>query len=184
MNILTAPLPAYLTVCGEDYPINTDFRTWIKIEEILADYSVSSVDKVIHIFSLAFTSSVPSDAQEALFAIAKFLSPFHSFEKSKGKANEAASPLFSFSQDGGFIYAAFLSQYGIDLTSTHLHWWRFLSLFSALCDCKFTEIVKIRGINLAKISDPNQKSFLRRMKKIYRLKSNNSDISSEIEKIF
>lgn len=184
MNLLTSPLPAYLTVCGEDYPINTDFRTWIKIEEVLSNPSISSVDKVIDIFSLTFTSSVPSDAKEALLAIAKFLSPFNSFEKGKEYTKDTTSPLFSFSQDGGFIYAAFLSQYGIDLTSTNLHWWRFLSLFSSLTDCKFTQIVNIRGINLASVSDSNQKGFLRKLKRIYRLKSNSSDISSEIEKIF
>lgn len=184
MDILTSPLPESITVCGEHYPINTDFRTWIKIEDTFSDSSISAADKVIRIFSLAFISpSIPSDVSETVSAIARFLAPFTSGKKRKA-ASRAASPLFSFSFDGGLIYAAFLSQYGIDLTSSHLHWWRFLSLFYSLSSCKFTEVLKVRGINLSSVRDPNQKSLIRRMKRIYRLPKTDSDISSEIGKLF
>ena len=36
MNILTQKLPDSIIASGSPYPVNTDFRTWIKIEEILS----------------------------------------------------------------------------------------------------------------------------------------------------
>lgn len=186
INILTEPLLNSISVCGREYEIDTDFRTWIKIEEILKDSSISSPDKIIRIFSLAFLSpSLPPSIDDALSSLFNFLFPFRTAAKEDSKSRKSGSPLFSFSSDGGLIYAAFLSQYGIDLTKDTLHWWRFLSLFYALsASSKFMEVVKIRGTDLSSVSDPNQKSFIRKLKRLYRLDERSVDLSSEIGKIF
>ncbi len=181
IDMLTSPLPDCISVEGEEYQINTDFRVWIKTENILSDASLSLADKIIRIFALVFIDKIPADIEKAVSAIGQFLSPFPPARGKQGEKN--ASPLFSFSSDGGFIYAAFLSQYGIDLTSACLHWWRFLSLFLSLNACKFTEIVKIRGLKLSDIGDSEQKRLLRQLKRIYRLPSSAPDIGSEIAKL-
>lgn len=180
INLLTSPLPDSITVDGKEYPINTDFRVWIKIEELLGS-SIPDTDKLIGIFSLAFINKIPPNGLGAIKGIMQFFSPFAP-SKSKEKQN-SAPPLFSFSYDGGFIYAAFLSQYGIDLTSATLHWWRFLALFTSLNSCKFTDILRIRGLSLSSVNDPNQKSQLRHLKRIYRLPNALPDISSELGKL-
>ncbi len=181
ISILTSPLPECISVCGEEYKINTDFRVWIKAEELLSDSSLLLADRLVALFALVFIDKIPSDIEKTISAIGQFLSPCL-FEGSK-KGGGQASPLFSFSYDGGLIYAAFLSQYGIDLTCTALHWWKFLWLFFSLNSCKFTEIVKIRGLKLSSISDPEQKSTLRQLKRIYRLPCSETDMASEIEKL-
>ncbi len=181
MNILTMPPPDFITVGGVNYPINTDFRIWIKIENILSDSSVNYADKIIGIFSLAFVKQIPADAKEALSALLRFLLPFSSSEKSGNKTSSA--PLFDFSYDGGYIYAAFLSQYGIDLTSSSIHWWRFLSLFASLDSCKFTEIMRIRGLSLSSVKDSGHKRLLRQLKQSYRLPQSDSDIGAELAKL-
>ncbi len=181
IDVLTAPIPDFVMVDGEKYEINTDFRVWIKIEKTLSDKTISFADKLIEVFALAFVKKIPSDIEKTISAIAGFLAPF-SYARGKSKGGQSA-PLFSFTYDGGLIYAAFLSEYGIDLGTKALHWWIFLSLFSSLNSCKFTEVVKIRGINLSAIKDPYQKSQMRQMKRLYRLPNAQSDISSELDKL-
>ncbi len=182
IGFITQPHPTSLLISGREYEINTDFRVWMKISEIFSEENISSADKIIKIFSLIFTSSVlPSSIDEAIKSIGEFLVPFPSGNERKGKGGNTA---FSFSHDGGLIYAAFLSQYGIDLTSARLHWWRFLALFFALDSCKFTEIVKIRTMDLSTIKDTDQKRFIRKLKRLYRLPSVSPRMSEEIGKIF
>jgi hypothetical protein len=182
INFLTSPLPEAVSVNGKDYPINTDFRVWIDIQNILSDSSLSSVERVIRFFSLAFISpALPDSVDGALFALSEFLSPL---PKGEGINEKCTAPAFSFTYDGGLIYAAFLSQYGIDLSSARLHWWRFLALFYSLNNCKFTEIVGIRNADLSSVKDRDYKQFLRKQKRLYRLPKASSDISSEINKIF
>lgn len=182
IGFLTQPHPTSLLISGREYKINTDFRVWMEISEIFSEESISPADKIIKIFSLIFTSSVlPSSVDEAIKSIGEFLAPFSSGSEEKGKGGNTA---FSFSHDGGLIYAAFLSQYGIDLTSAHLHWWRFLALFFAIDSCKFTEIVKIRTLDLSTIKDTDQKRFIRKLKRLYRLPSVSPRMSEEIGKIF
>lgn len=183
INLLTEELPCSISVCGKNYPINTDFRVWIRVEEILSS-DISAADKILRCFSLIFASKdIPSSVDETLSSILYFLSPFYNTlgGKKTAKCNE---PLFDFAFDSGLIYAAFLSQYNIDLTSDHLHWWRFLSLFCSLSPCKFTEVVRIRGTSLCDIGDKAQKSYIRKMKKIYRIPASSGSVSSEIDKLF
>ncbi|MBE7012201.1 MAG: hypothetical protein E7415_05960 [Ruminococcaceae bacterium] len=183
INFLTAPLPESITIGKENYPINTDFRVWIEIQNTLENPDLSNADKIIRFFSLAFISPVlPASIEEALSALSEFLSPLPKGEGgSGGKCN---TPSFSFIYDGGLIYAAFLSQYGIDLSSAQLHWWRFLALFYSLDNCRFTDIVSIRNADLSSVKDPDYKRFLRKQKRIYRIPTTLPDISSEISKIF
>ena len=181
IDFLTKAHPTSLLISGREYEINTDFRVWILVSEIFSKEDISPADKIIKIFSLIFTSSVlPPSIDASIEEIGAFLSPFSFAKKGEG----GGKPAFSFSHDGGLIYAAFLSQYGIDLTSAHLHWWRFLALFFALDSCKFTEIVKIRALDLSQIKDTNQKRFIRNLKRLYRLPSLKNEMSEEIGKIF
>ncbi len=183
INFLTKPHLHSLSISGEEYEIRTDFRVWINVSEIFSSSTLSSAEKIIKIFSLIFSSNtLPPSIDEALKSIGGFLSPFSPSIGEKGSGG--GKPSFSFSHDGGYIYAAFLSQYGIDLTSAHLHWWRFLALFFALDSCKFTEIVKIRTLDLSTIKDPNEKRFIRKLKRLYRLPKDPFNMSREIGKIF
>ena len=56
----------------------------------------------------------------------------------KNKNNKRA---YSFSQDAGDIYSAFLTCYGMDLTRIgYLHWWKFRTLFDSLPnDCEIKQ---------------------------------------------
>lgn len=60
-------------------------------------------------------------------------------------------PVFDYRCDAPYIVAAFQQAYGIDLTTAHLHWFRFRALFAALPED--TLMAKIMGWRSADLND-------------------------------
>ncbi|MBQ4109701.1 MAG: bacteriophage Gp15 family protein [Clostridia bacterium] len=186
MNLLTSTLPAHIEIEGEKYPVNTDFRIWIKFEEVLKNTQISELERLISACELCFDfkkkKRFPKNAAKTL----KALMEFYSCGALPQKNTKKSVPTCSFSEDGGYIYGAFLAQYGIDLTEAELHWWKFCALFSSLqSEQKICEIMRIRGIDLSRIKDSERRRELRKLKNIYKLlKTNEIDIAGEFEKAF
>lgn len=70
--------------------------------------------------------------------------------------------LFDFEEDGEYIYASFLQDYGIDLIDQQgkLPWQRFVVLFQGLSDkTKIREVMRIRGMELPAPNKTNQKEI-------------------------
>ena len=196
MNILTHKLPKAIIICDEKYHINTDFRVWITFEEKFEELKNGSKEAFVEICKLCFKIDdvepfkLPPtwlDTAKALFA---FYCGYDDIEELKDKRNEAedeedarsmqkSQRIYSFSFDAEYIYAAFLQQYGIDLTETNMHWWKFKALFSALTsETKMHEIMGIRAVDISKITDKDQRAHYLRAKRIYAL----PDMRSEEEK--
>lgn len=100
------------------------------------------------------------------------------FEKISGDNSETSSndeEVFCFVQDADYIYAAFLSEYGIDLIEQQgkLHWYKFSALLKSLSDqCKFSKIIEIRTREVPQLNKHNAKEReeLLKLKKVYALK--------------
>lgn len=171
MSLLTSPLPKSVAIGGQDYAINTDFRVGIQFEGLLLK-KMGESERILEMLRLYFPI-IPPDPVEAIQQILWF------YRCGKAISDESRStdaPAYSFDQDDGYIYSAFLDQYGVDLSDvTHLHWWKFRSMFQALKDD--TEIMKIMGYRTVKITgsmSAEQRAFYKRMKKIYEIKSAHS----------
>lgn len=170
MNLFDDTLPTEYEYDGVTYEMHTDFREWIKFELLITDPDILPREKPPLLARLIFPV-VPPDP-----ALGEFLIWFYSCGKkpNKGKSQKTAAKkqnaaVYSFEYDGGYIYAAFLEQYGIDLTSTeYLHWWKFRALFSALHDCRFTDIMGYRSEDERDVPD-YRKARLRELKRIYAL---------------
>jgi len=95
-------------------------------------------------------------------------------------SNQSKRNTFSFEHDAGYIIAAFMAQYGIDLTECDIHWHKFVALFRALTDQN--EIIKIigyRSANLSAIKDKSEKRRIAKLQAIYALPDEYAGISSE-----
>lgn len=139
MNLLCDKTPDTITVSGVDYKINTDFRVWIKFELILTNQidDTLSAEILAEIQKLVFRTPCPMN-EETVEAILNFYRCGKPPEKHSGGGNDKA--VFDYDFDDGYIYAAFLEQYGIDLNDANLHWWKFRALFMSLrADCMFTK---------------------------------------------
>lgn len=97
--------------------------------------------------------------------------------------------LFDFEDDGEYIYASFLADYGIDLIDQRgkLSWPRFLALFEGLTGkTKIKEVMRIRDMNLPKPNGKNQKEIqeLMHLKAYYALGYREENAKDELNKLF
>lgn len=75
-----------------------------------------------------------------------------------------------FTHDAGYIYSSFLLAYGIDLTESRMHWWKFLELLSGLPEeTKLSQILSIRQRPMPKPTKYNgeERARLARLKSEY-----------------
>lgn len=158
MNLLTEPLPTEY----KGYKINTDFRVGIKITSIFenAENAEDCMDDVI---DLLWGNGVPTTLSEDGLIIVDYDlvqetilwfrcggNPVFEMRKAKRrqtKQSELTETAYDFEEDSGYIIAAFIQQYGIDLTVTDMHWFKFLALFKALTDNAFTKLQELRTLD-------------------------------------
>ena len=188
MNIFTQKLPDVITIDGVRYGINTDFRIWMEFDEIIHQAELSVKDKMMMIFMLCFDKKrcpfFPEDPKKAMDCLCKF----YSIENRKipmSKKEENAKKAFCFSQDSGYIYSAFLTQYGIDLLNIpYLHWHVFMALFNGLDgNCKLMKIIRWRLCDLSDVQDAKKRDFLRQMKELHALDNQKGCDESELAEI-
>ena len=167
MGLLTSPLPESVAIGGQDYAINTDFRVGIQFEGLLSK-KMGESERILEMLRLYYPI-IPPDPVEAI----KQILWFYGCGKEDRDSKDSSTPAYSFEQDDGYIFAAFVDQYGIDLSKTsYLHWWKFKSMFQSLRED--TEIMKIMGYRTIKITgsmSAEQRAFYKRMKNIYMLQS-------------
>lgn len=183
MNILLdRNLPEFVTVEGERYPVRADFRTWMRYEGLLEKFKSQPEKALSEIILLCYEPPrLPKKLDAALGALSDFYRGCTGEDKKGGeKAKRSCGErIYSFEEDAGYIYAAFIQQYGIDLRKSDMHWWEFRALFGALCsDTKMREIMGIRACDTDGISDRKMRERYRRLKSIYALE----DMRSEEER--
>ncbi|WP_027631921.1 bacteriophage Gp15 family protein [Clostridium hydrogeniformans] len=172
MNILIDILPTIVNIEGENYEINSDFRTSILFELLMQERELSEEDKIIKALELYYPI-MPKDINEAIDKILWFYRCGREEIQSKSKGKSKSIQIYSYEFDDDYIYSAFLDQYGVDLQDIeYLHWWKFKAMFKSLKENN--EIVKIMGyrnIDLGKIKDKEEKAYYKRMKEIYKIPS-------------
>lgn len=172
-NILTDPLPWFVTIHGQKYPIRADFRTGLQVN-VLMRKNLPDEDKIERMLEFYYPEEMPDDLNSAISAVISFLAGGEKIKSIDGKRkpDRREKEIFSFSQDAVYIYAAFFQQYGLNLQrikSDELHWWEFLALFEALDDN--TLIKRIMYYRSVKLGDfpKKERQRLLRLKQLYRL---------------
>ncbi len=190
MNILMDDLPDTLTVAGAELPIVTDYRTGILFEQTLSDPAIPDDEKLVTVLKLYYGDAIfplladMDTVQEALNGIMWFYRC--GADETAGSETEGESsgkdPPFSYEHDAGYIYAAFLEAYKIDLTKNRLHWWQFRALFLGLPETVlFCKIMGYRTMEIPAKMPKAQKKFYQRMKRIYRIPESAEQIRLEKE---
>lgn len=190
MNMLIDLVPTTVNIEGEDYDINSDFRTSILFELLMQDGEVSEEDKIIQALQLYYPT-LPSDINGAIEKILWFYRCDKEVKESRASkgAGKSSSQIYSFEYDDDYIYSAFLDQYNVDLQDIeHLHWWKFKAMFKALKeDNEVVKIMGYRAIDLSKIKDKEQKAYYKKMKELYKIPSilskDEKEKLSEIEEV-
>lgn len=168
MNMLTDSVPESLTIAGTEYEINTDYSVWLKFEMLLSDEVEDSKATLLDIKKLIFKSELPPDRTDE--ETTEQILWFYRCGKPEQKGGSSSKKIFDYDYDDGYICAAYMEQYHIDISGTYMHWWKFHALMLSLSEN--TEFVKIMGYRAIEINSKMtaaQKAFYQKMKKHYKL---------------
>ena len=167
---LTMPLPKTVTVSGKKVPIRTGFRSWLLFDKALASEEIPFAKRLAMAFSAVL---VDKELPDDFGALIEALLSFYACGKTKAFSKNGEKRVLSFSHDGDLIYAAFLSQYGVDLTRKNPHWYAFCAMLSGLSSHQvLSKIITYRSVNLSEIENKAQRKFYQKMKARYRLPDN------------
>ena len=163
-NVLLDPLPEE----WHGYPIDSDFQTGIQISQCLVDEDLSEAERFYTAVDMLFPDpgNRPGNA-EAADALEWFLNEFH-HDNNFGEKRDV--PVMDFDIDQWRIYAAFLSQYHIDLNTVKLHWFVFMGLLANLEECVFTNVMGIRQKKITAKMSSEEKKAIKQAKKIFAIK--------------
>ena len=183
LNILTDILPDSITLYGVEYPIHTSFKNWVKISCILEKESIKEPKVLAEVLKLCYKETLPPNSISALLGAISFLNRDTDFSVSPQVKKEKTT---SFSHDACLIYSAFYSKYGIDLSETDMHWYKFLALFETLADENpFKTVIKIRTTDEKEIKDPKTRRKIASLKSKYRITSQKEvDVGESIKQLF
>ena len=186
MSILTSKAPSFVCIDGEKFEINTDFKVYLSLESIIFDNSISVYRRTAKILALCY-KKLPSSLDGALEALMEFYAGGADMQKDAGNGKKDNGRVLSFEEDAPYILSSFLSEYGINLLTAHLHWWEFLALLKGLRpSCRLCEVIKYRTVDLSKIKNKEQRKFYARQKRLYTLKrfEGDDEIAENLLKIF
>ena len=171
--MLLEPLPGTLQVDGRAVPIRPDYREWMRFELLMQEPDVPYAWRSEAAIKLIYREPV-TDIPAALEQILWFYACGQPKRKRQRKGAQAAIPkrIYDLEIDAPLVYAAFLSQYGIDLCDTKLHWWKFRALFDGLSeDQQLCKVMGYRAVDISKIKSKEEKQRLQKLQALYRLPS-------------
>lgn len=185
-NILIDALPQTVLISGRDVPISTDFRVGILFELLINDATISDAQKAEAAFDLYFSQDDFNNIvkEKAVAEATEAIVWFYSCGKSKEQITRATRQqkssmqkrIYDFDIDAPLIYAAFLSQFSVDLQDVDtLHWWKFSAMFAALHEThEISKIMGYRAIDLQTIKNKAERSRLSILQAKYALPNNQS----------
>ena len=172
MNILIDKFPETVKVNGKVYPVETDFREWIRFTKLVEDEDVPWQIKC-HLLMQWYIEDIPDDLEGAINALGDFLAMKQ--EDDEQESDAPAKPpkqVYSFDEDMTWIYSAFREVYGINLqTVSYMHWWEFRSLFDWLPDdTEIKQRIMYRSIDPGTVPDKNERKRIKKIQRAVALK--------------
>ena len=80
-------------------------------------------------------------------------------------------PAYAFGVDAAAIISGFQKEYGIDLTNSQMHWWRFSALLDGLISCSFGERVSYRQCEPSEIKAKTMRDRYAKLKRHFALEA-------------
>lgn len=160
----------------EIFDISVSFKSILTIFAMLNGKSLIDNEKQWCMLRMFYLDNVPQNHQTA----AEFASEFMQCGKGIAEPTRKEKPLYSWEQDGDYIYAAINQAFdGILDKEPDLHWWRFVNCFANCTDEKYriNEIICNRAAHLHPntkkgIPTKEQKEARRLYPEIYILREN------------
>lgn len=174
LNVLYEQFPEHVIVDDKRYRITTDFREWIKLISLIEDDEISWQMRA-QLMMQWYTDEIPDDIEAAIYALGDFLTAKDLYpERDTDNDHKVSKQVqaFSYEQDAGCIYSAFVDCYGIDLqTVPYMHWWKFKTLFDWLPEkTEIKQRIYYRTVDTNSIADKDERKRIRKIQKQIELK--------------
>jgi len=164
----------------EGLKLKTDFRQVLKFFRLQDDTELEQKEKY-ELTAMCFFDT-PYLTQKMVDFIGYYIRGGE--EPSKEDNGEA---VFDWNIDSYLIYSAFQQVYKIDLTTEHMHWWKFLALYKGLpAITKLADVIKTRAMPVPP-ADKYNRDYVRNLtelKRYYALKQNKKEIGNQIQSLF
>ena len=158
--------PTKADICGRQYDINTDYTVAKECYRIIDDEEISDQERTLAVIFKLF-GFIPKEHLDVFLQKSLLFLTCGAGEHEES-SNE--TPDFDVLHDESFIEASFQSCYGINLSQTKMHWWRFNDLIQGLDkNCILSRVREIRNYDLNEIKDPEQRTKMAQAKEALRL---------------
>lgn len=151
IDLTKKSLPDTVSVCGEDFPVYTDFRIWLRFCIEFEKWDKDGTLDISYLFRGVQPTFYCLEDYSSIFAFAfpKNICPH---------GDSGGEKILDFEVDSDYIYDAFLQQYGIDLLDIeHLHWFKFKALLNGIG--KPTRLYEIMGYRSYNGKDKDMQSI-------------------------
>lgn len=147
--------PSKVEVDGIVIPIDTSFKTALRCLELADDTSISDEERALGLIYLLCDDIPKVNLNKLIKVLQKYLHCGDDTRKPPQKKD------MDFKQDEKYILSSFIYDYGIDLESTDMHWWKFIDLLNGLSsECILSRIRDIRTMDISIYKDPKTRSRL------------------------
>lgn len=170
MSLLIDKLPTYVTINGQRYDLNTDFRYYAMFESMMFDDDLTDQEKLEKALKLCYKNAIPSDLNAAVDKLLWFYHCGKEEKKRSSRKSAGNKRVYDFEFDDALIFSAFRQQYGVDLHEEEIHWWKFKAMMQNLSDnTEFVKVMSYRAIEITSSMTKSQKEFYQDMKRIHAL---------------
>ncbi len=190
MGFLTWYEDETIEIHGKTYKLDLAYDTVLNVQRMFRERLLSDSDMLVEALAIFGIDEITisrltwKKRSEILNQIFE--------EKVKTRARPRigeARVLFDFEEDGEYIYASFMQDYGIDLIEQQgkLPWRRFMALFEGLSgNTKIKEVMKYRGMEVPAPNGKNNKEIqdLMEIKSYYALGYREDNGKSGLNKLF
>lgn len=162
MGVLTDIPCSSITVGNIVFDINPAFDTVLEIQRLYREGSLTEYEKAEQALRMIVRNKRKLrrlDPPEKVGLLSEITRRFITVKK-RPAIKKSPVPLLDFEEDGDYIYASFMQDYGIDLIDEQgrLPWKKFLYLFNGLsADTKIKQIMRIRDMDLPEYNGKNGK---------------------------
>lgn len=187
MNVLMEKFPKELEIQGKYCSIGWDFRTILSCNEMIEQCRNEITEGELLKILETFYKNCRHYTEEHVEKMFWFFSCGREKEKKifpRKIAGINDKQPFDFEKDAELIYAGFQQQYGIDLQTTEMHWWRFMILLENLGEgTRLSKVIEYRTRDTSsKHLSKEERSFYKAMQQYYGLDRKYSKQEDEILK--
>ena len=190
MSFLTESQTESITTAKSVLKINCAFDTVLNIQQVFREDLTQreKIDIALHLLvKNAWNLNLFTEKEKVGILDTIFQKCIRT--KERPQIRKSIVPVLDFQEDGEYIYASFLQDYGIDLIERQgkLPWRKFVALFDGLSDkTKIRTVMRIRGMDLPEPNGRNQKQIqeLLELKAYYALPVRNVQGQNSLDALF